>query len=580
MDRLGLSLYDAQYNNGQKVPIPEATIKEAVAAMVRFQRVCHDFGVPPKQIVIIATEATRVAINSEEYRGRIKKATGWDVTMLPKEIEGRTGAYGVASSFPSMKSLMMDLGGGSTQITWASIENGVMDMSEAGSVSLPYGAAALTRNITEARQKGGNAEQEFEDSLVRQFKAAVETIKIPKSIMDLQHTKEGLSICLSGGGFRGWGFLCMSQHPVQPYPVPIINGFRIPIAQFENTKLMTTTAREDDDIFRVSERRASQVPAVACLIRCVLKAIPECKTVYFAQGGVREGYLFSRMDNETRAQHPMETCTRPFAKPSSQRISEILLASGPENLDFLYRQDAVRECLVVALAQAMYIHNVMNKDIQAASALRSTTTGIFAAVNGADHEERACLGIMLCERWGGFGALAPSDADFWRRLIAIIRPDLAWWCLYFGRMAAILAQRYPAGILGEDRPIEITSHWVKRQADPEDHEGEHDKHTKHGKHDKKHDFKKALKHDKHSNKHSRDHEGIQSFDAAGSSGEEQVLVVNIVTDEATSVSENFLKTVKGLTKLGKKKNWPSHTGGYKVKTHVTVDGAASATPAS
>jgi retrograde regulation protein 2 len=574
IDRTGISLYDAQYKDGQKVPIPEETILAVLIIMRRFQRTCREFGVPDSQIRIIATEATRVAINSAEYRGRIKEATDWDVTMLPKEIEGRTGAYGVASSFPTMKGLMMDLGGGSTQITWCITKDGEMTMSDAGSVSMPYGAAALTRRIAEAQQQGPHAVKAFEDELKSDFEEAVKKICIPKELLDLIDTPEGLNMCLSGGGFRGWGFMCMSQHPCQPYPIPIINGFHVPISLFENTNLITTAAQEDSDIFRVSERRESQVPAVAFLIRCVLKAIPAIKSVYFAQGGVREGYLFSNMDNETRAQYPMETATRPFAKPSAHHIAELILASAPKNLHFLTNKDAIRRHLIHACAQSMYIHNVMNKDIQAASALRSTTTGVFAAVNGADHEERAVLALMLCERWGGCGSLAPSDGEYWHRMVALLPHDLCWWALYFGRVAAMLAQRYPAGIIGTHSPLEIKSHWITKE---KQHEGEEEHPGKHkNKFDKlKNKFNKILKHDKHANKQHA-HFSVQPDQDAGSTatGESKngklVLVINITTDADTAAADNFQKAVKDIAKLGKKKNWPGPDGGYKVETNVTT----------
>jgi retrograde regulation protein 2 len=67
--------------------------------------------VPDDKIRILATEATRTAINSVDFRQQIKNAIGWEVDMLPKEVEGRIGALGVASSFSNVEGLVMDLGG-------------------------------------------------------------------------------------------------------------------------------------------------------------------------------------------------------------------------------------------------------------------------------------------------------------------------------------------------------------------------------------------------------------------------------------------------------------------------------------
>ena len=110
-DRAAISLYDAQYQSGDKGPIPQDVINQILAALARFKITCADFGVANDKIRILATEATRTAVNSSDFRQQIKDATGWDVDMLPKEMEGRIGALGVASSFSNVEGLVMDLGG-------------------------------------------------------------------------------------------------------------------------------------------------------------------------------------------------------------------------------------------------------------------------------------------------------------------------------------------------------------------------------------------------------------------------------------------------------------------------------------
>jgi retrograde regulation protein 2 len=110
-DRAAISLYDAQYQSGDKGPIPQDVIDNILAALARFKVACADFGVANDKIRILATEATRTAVNSVDFRQQIKDATGWDVDMLPKEVEGRIGALGVASSFSDVEGLVMDLGG-------------------------------------------------------------------------------------------------------------------------------------------------------------------------------------------------------------------------------------------------------------------------------------------------------------------------------------------------------------------------------------------------------------------------------------------------------------------------------------
>lgn len=101
----------------QRRPIPQSVIDEVLTGLRRFKVVCEDFGVSSSEegngsrVKVLATEATRTALNSEDFRRQIWEATGWEVEMLSKEMEGRIGAMGVASSFGRVEGLVMDLGG-------------------------------------------------------------------------------------------------------------------------------------------------------------------------------------------------------------------------------------------------------------------------------------------------------------------------------------------------------------------------------------------------------------------------------------------------------------------------------------
>jgi retrograde regulation protein 2 len=353
------------------------------------------------------------------------------------------------------------------------------------------------------------------------LREAVQTINIPDDILQDAKGPDGLHLYLSGGGFRGWGFVLMSQHEVKPYPIPIINGFRASTEQFNNVQLVTQTAKDDDNIFRVSDRRANQVPAVALLVSCLTEVLPAVKTVSFAQGGVREGALFAKLTAAQKAEHPVETATKKFATVSAASITDVLLSSIPPNLANYLSRMGITKPLLQALAQSMYIHNVLNKDIQAASGLRSTTTGVLGGMHGADHEGRALLAVMLCERWGGSGALSPADADFHGRLLALISPEAAWWALYLGRIGALLGDVYPAGVVDPANPMIKLTASVSESSDG--------------------DAKRKLK-------------------------------VQVASDKETLTSEGFLKALLKLEKLGKKKNWPGGSEGCKIQIETKVEG--------
>ncbi|KAF2007757.1 retrograde regulation protein 2 [Amniculicola lignicola CBS 123094] len=463
LDRAAISLYDAQWSTGVQTPIPEPTITATIKSLKRFKSTCTDFHVPPSQIRILATEAARKATNSEQFRGRIKEAVGWEVELLAKEEEGRVGAMGVASSYDEVRGLSMDLGGGSTQISWIITEKGQVRMSEKGSVSLPFGAAALTKRL---EVPGSHHREEFEKEVIGLLKDAVKDIDIPEELLK---SKGGLRLYLSGGGFRGWGFVLLSQHKIRPYPIPIINGFRASRKKFQDTMAVQLAVQKTDesaaDIFRVSQRRASQVPAVAFLVDCLSQALPAITDVYFCQGGVREGNIFAHLPPEIRGEHPLVTATKPYAKESVKELVEMLetaLKPQPPSLKH-YVFDST---LLTAFVQALYVHAAFPKDLRAGSALRSTTTGFFAGAHGISHEQRALLSILLCERYGGHASISPTEQEFYQRMVQLLPEGRAWWCMYLGRVASVLASVFPAGVVREKR-VEMKVRWSTTKKEKE-----------------------------------------------------------------------------------------------------------------
>ncbi|KAH7064265.1 Ppx/GppA phosphatase family-domain-containing protein [Paraphoma chrysanthemicola] len=467
LDRAAISLYDAQYQNGKVVPIPDETIKQVIKSLLRFRSTCEDFDVPKEQVRIVATEATRKAVNSEDLQKQIRDATGWSVELLPKEMEGRIGALGAASSYENVKGLMMDLGGGSTQLTWIVTQDGEVRMSEKGSVSLPYGAAALSQRLEAAGPASSKAYQVFEQEVVADLKAAVRDVNIPEQLLELSKSPEGLRLYLSGGGFRGWGFVLMSEHAIKPYPIPIINGFRTTKDLFHDTQAVQAAVKKEDtpEIFRVSARRASQVAAVAFLVTCLGQALPSILDVYFCQGGVREGMHFAEMEPKYRAESPLITITKAYA-PTSVNELVTQLKDALKTPPTAEHRKIFDDTLITAFVQGMFAHMANVKDLRGGAALRSTTTGIFSAAHGLSHEQRALLAILLCERYGGYGSISPTEQDFYKRMLQLLPQGTEWWCMYIGRVAAVLASVYPAGSIRKRR-VDIKVQWKVTKKDNE-----------------------------------------------------------------------------------------------------------------
>ena len=372
--------------------------------------------------------------------------------MLAKEEEGRIGAMGVASSFSSLKGLVMDLGGGSVQLTWMIAMEGEVQTSPQGSVSLPYGAAALTRLLAEAETSGSRAASQLQQEMTAKFKQAIKDLQIPSAITHATKNEDGLTLYLSGGGFRGWGYILMVSHEIQPYPIPLINGFQV----FKSSFLPKAVAESsiNNSTFGISSRRASQVPAVSFLITALTNALPSLTTIRFAQGGLREGLLFSSLPVSIRRKHPLITATIPHAPPSTDALLQLLKSGIPSprhDLKIPKPAFLTDPALLIALVHLLNTHSPLPKDIRAVAAVRSTTSGVVASAHGLAHEDRALLALALCERWDG--EVSPSDTVFHSKLQELVGKEQSWWARYVGRVAQAVGECYPAGIVrdGEER---------------------------------------------------------------------------------------------------------------------------------
>lgn len=448
-DRLGISLFDAQLqdNSTGKVPIPDDVIQEIIKSMRRFKWVCEDFGVPSDSVKVVATEATREASNSSEFRNAIYEATGWKVFLLSKEEEGITGAYGVASSFHVVSGLFMDLGGGSTQLSWIRAINGQVTISE-NPVSLPYGAAALTHRLRNEDSK--ILYQEIKDA----YKLALEKINIPRELQMEAIENGGFRLYCCGGGLRGLGHLLIANEPEYPIST-IINGFSTTFDKVDKMvnylvlKRKVPNLNNGSKIFRVSSRREQQLPSVGLLLSAAFESLPKIKTIHISEGGVREGVLYSSLDMKIKSEDPIITATRPYSPLLANKYLQLLkTALPPQNSGIV--PDFITNRILPALCNIAFVHCSYPKELQPTSALHVATNGIIAGSHGLSHRTRALIGIALCERWGM--ELPQSQQRYYQlleRLVLESSPKYGeaflYWSKYCGKVMHVICGVHPGG---------------------------------------------------------------------------------------------------------------------------------------
>jgi exopolyphosphatase/guanosine-5'-triphosphate,3'-diphosphate pyrophosphatase len=137
-DREVTRLGEGVFRSGFLTP---ESISETVKVLRRFHRATQQVVTDPVRVV--ATSALRDARNSQAFLEWVRSSTGWNVEIISGLEEARLIHLGLVSNLriDAAPTLMMDLGGGSCELTISS-RGQIRD-----TVSLPLGAVRLTNEF-------------------------------------------------------------------------------------------------------------------------------------------------------------------------------------------------------------------------------------------------------------------------------------------------------------------------------------------------------------------------------------------------------------------------------------------------
>lgn len=344
------------------------------------------------------------------------------------------------------------MGGGSVELnylvrdaTTSKLEQGFLSSNNA--VSLPYGAAALKKFLK--KHKGEEEREEFASKLSQELTEALAKIEVPERIQADKDENDGYTIYLSGGGFRALGYMCMADSKLSGneersghrYPVPIINGYSISGKTLKKlAKKYVDRAPEDLvkelKVFRISKRRATMIPACSFLVLALLKVF-KVRTVYFSEGGVRQGVCFGMLSLEEKSKDPAIEGIRQYAEDSRYALREdqfnglynkVLKAVPQSYLDPNHSLQLHR-----LLPCAIYLSNLSShypKESRATIAFHLPLAGgQLSNIPGLLHHHRAALSLILTYRQGG----EVSDPIF-NDVVKLVGQKAAAVCTYIGRV--------------------------------------------------------------------------------------------------------------------------------------------------
>ncbi|KAM0154937.1 hypothetical protein ACHAQE_004467 [Botrytis cinerea] len=458
-DRAAISLYDALHSSlpgSREFYFDAETISRVAGCLAGFKKICDSYGVLRKNIGVFATEAMRTAENREEMTRAIARESGLEVDILSPQVESLLGALGARSGFGGVEGVMMDLGGGSVQMTFmdsADAGRGAGGPAEIGmeigeerggegegeiywtksaacAKSMPFGAAKMT-----AKMKGDEI-HDLRTDMRSRFQETFQGLchRFPKLQRHVE--SEGVTIYFCGGGFRGYGSMLMHTDSINPYPIPSIAGYTVSGKRFKQTKeMLRVNAEEKDKIHGMSKRRREQFPAIVEVVEGIIATVPKIKEVIFCGGGNREGVLYLKLPPQIQETHPLllfpsQLSTTPI---QSTAVAKILSSALPHS-------QSGTEIFTPEILEYVGKHMGDNmadiSNLNAARALHAPISGSIAGMPGLTHGVIAVLALTMCARWEN--DVGKVDRGVLAGLRKVLGEEKAWWCEYMGAVARVV----------------------------------------------------------------------------------------------------------------------------------------------
>jgi exopolyphosphatase/guanosine-5'-triphosphate,3'-diphosphate pyrophosphatase len=343
----------------------------------------------------LATAAAREAANGSLFIEKATAVLGCPIRILTGAEEAQYSAYGIIAGFHDADGIAGDLGGGSLELV------DIKGQSFSEGVTLPLGGLRLSEAA-----KG---------EILAARKIAKKEMASARRMLT---AGKGRTFYCVGGTWRNIAKLHMDA---TNYPLHMMQNYSIPYDQIMPflDEVIGMKDAKSDAMRAVSKNRRSLLPFGAAALSEALTIMKPAR-VDFSALGVREGFLYSLLSDEERAQDPLLIAANELA---------ILRARSPEHARELadwtgrvfdvfgmdeteeegrYRQAA---CLMADISWRAH------PDYRGLQALNIIAHGSFA---GITHPGRAYIALANYYRFEGLnddGATGPLAAIATPRLL-------------------------------------------------------------------------------------------------------------------------------------------------------------------
>lgn len=364
-----------------------------------------------EEMRVIATSAARDAQNGPEFLSQVRKL-GLDVRILSGEDEARYGVLAVANSFGYEEAWVMDLGGGSAQLS--RMQGRQYRFGQA----YPLGGVRLTEMFLDSDPPKKAEAEELERFVRKEMKDILEGVR-----------EKPLPLIAMGGTVRNLAKLVQKR---KSYPLDMVHGYFLSRDDLEDLlgdilKIPTSERRELEGL---QADRADVIVAGGLVYRTVLRETG-LKGIWISGQGVREGVFYEAFLPEPHlvqdvrgfsVRNLFARYSQPYAHTARVRhFCRLLFRAlsplhgyGPEEEQLLDEAALLHD---IGMNIAYYDHHKHGEYLV-----------MGAALPGLSHREQVLLGLLVRyhrkgePRVGSYKSLLEDgDAKRLLRLAAILR---------------------------------------------------------------------------------------------------------------------------------------------------------------
>ena len=394
----------------------------AIAALTRYRALSVQAGA--NKIHAIATAAAREAENGAEFIQRANKSLGVDVHVLSGREEAYYAAMGVNCGFPDPDGISGDLGGGSLELV------DIHGEEFGAGITVPLGGLRL---------------QEMSGGSVRKAR------KIARDILaDIDFLEDGRKRTFYAVGGT-WRSLAKLHIAYTNHPLHVTHNYEMSATQTK--KFCKLVIRSDlasiPGMETVSSNRRQLLPFGAIVLdELVARMRP--KNIVISALGVREGYLYSLLDEETRKLDPLVVACEELSRlrsRSPQHAYELAEWTGSAFETFGIDESPYEARLRVAACLLADIGWRAHPEYRGEQSLNIISNAAFI---GVDHPGRAYLALANFYRHEGL-----RDAHLSPSIHQLANKRIAWRARVLGAILRV-AYQYSASMPGNTTQIKFS----------------------------------------------------------------------------------------------------------------------------